>query len=110
MGKDSAAKAPFLAANTVNHVGFTIGPLTAHVINIALQLQDANWQNISQRACVQCYLSDNADGSTLTATAPGTSVGIGTNGLELEYVTKKVFDLISNASGQVDLNLSDNIG
>ena len=110
MGKMPAAQAPFMAANVVGHVSFAVGPLTSHVINVAVQLQDANWQNLTQRGAVRAYLSDNADGSTLTATAPGTSVGIGTNGLELELVTKKVFELVSNASGQVDLNLSDNTG
>ena len=52
------------------------------------------------------YLSDNSNGSTLTATATSSALAIGTNGvLMVINVTGKYCDVITNTSGQVDLNI-----
>jgi len=100
--KNAAAK----AYNTFNLVSFTIGTKTSNTINVAAQLQDARGQNIAQIAHAKVYLSDNADGSTLTATATTSSIAIGTNGVILYTpVSDKMVEVISNSSGQFDLNI-----
>ena len=108
-----AKESPFAAANYVSDCIFTVGPeVGGNAINVAVQLVDANFNPIpgtSQEigpGQVTCYLSDNPDGSTVTGTTP-TSVLIGTNGLILaSVVTLKLFEILSNALGQFDLNVT----
>ena len=106
-----AKQAPFKAFNAFNLVGWTVGSKTSNTINVALQLEDARGQAIQQVAHVELYLSDNADGSTLTATATTSALAVGTNGVILDTpVSEKVVDCITNGSGQLDINVIQTSG
>jgi hypothetical protein len=96
---------PFAAANQVNAVSITVAAEAADSINVALVFRDAKY-NAKRGAC-RAYLSDNADGSNVAGTAPDT-VAIGTNGLAIELVTKKVWELVPNANGLLDLAIGEN--
>ncbi len=106
-----AKQAAARAYNTFNRCAFTVGTKSGNTINVAVQLQDARGQSISQIAKAKVYLSDNADGSTLTATATTSALAVATNGVLLDIpVTGKVCEVISNALGQFDLNLIQTSG
>ena len=119
-----ASEAPYMGPNYYDNIAFTIGVQAGSVINVALVLQDANNNTIpgsdvtdigpSQSggeigpAMAGFYLSDNADGSTLTATAI-TTIAIGTNGVILNIpVAGKYFEAISTLAGLLDFNLTKN--
>lgn len=100
--KEAVAK----AFNAFQLAAFTIGAEASHTINVAVQLQDARGQAVTQITQCSCYLSDNADGSTLTATPTTSAPAIGTNGVLLGITTTgKFFDVITNKSGQFDVNI-----
>jgi hypothetical protein len=87
---------------------FTIGSEAGDVINVAVQLKDANGANLSTLSNLTAYLSDNSSGNNFIATAPSGTVVIGTNGALFDVGSaKKVFHLISNATGQVDINITE---
>jgi hypothetical protein len=102
------------AARAFNQFGLTnflVGAKSGNVINVAVQLQDARGQTLRSLAHAKCYLSDNSDGSTLTATASTSPFAIGVNGVLLDITTTgKVFSVVSNASGQFDVNITQTAG
>lgn len=75
------AKANPYAGPGVHHAGFTIGAEGSNIINVGIQLKGANYEDIAARAMVFAYLSDDANGDSITALAPNTGVAIGTDGL-----------------------------
>jgi hypothetical protein len=85
----------------------TVGAEDADAIAVTIQLEDANGDDMATSAAVYGYLSDNDDGSTLAGTAPDT-VAIGTDGLEIELVSKKAFLLVSESDGDIDLAIGEN--
>lgn len=62
---------------------FTVGVEGGNVINVAIQLRDANAADLAARGSVFAYLSDDANGDSITATAPNGGVVIGTDGLAI---------------------------
>lgn len=94
---------PFKAAPVVSLASFTIGAEAADVINVAIQLKDANGADLAVSAAVQAYISGAADGSTL-ATAPDT-VAIGTDGLAIEGISNSLMTLVSESDGDIDINI-----
>jgi hypothetical protein len=97
---------PFMAANVVNRATFVIGAENTNVINVGIQLKDADNNAITQRACVRAYMSADANGDTL-ATAPNGGLVIGTDGLCIEEKADQSFALISEANGHIDLNITE---
>lgn len=62
--------------------GFTVGAEGGNVINVAAQLKDReNGNDLTCRAHVRGYLSGDANGDSLLATAPDGGVAIGTDGV-----------------------------
>lgn len=85
----------------VNNASFTIGAETANAITVNIQFKDRN-QNVTERVAVQAYLSDDANGDSVAASAP-TSVAAGADGVYIPLVAGKHFTLISEADGDMDL-------
>lgn len=100
-----AKQSPFKAACEVADVSFSIGDETANVRRIAIQLKDALGNDITERAMVSGWLSDDANGDTITASAP-TTVAAGTDGSYHVITTGKKFDLLSEADGDIDLDIT----
>lgn len=96
---------PFAAANVVAGAGFVIGAESSNIINVGIQLRDANANDLAQRAAVRAYLSEDANGDSVVGTAP-TTVAIGTDGVAIPLVTGKCFELVSEADGDIDLNIT----
>jgi hypothetical protein len=85
---------------------FTIGAEAAHVINVGIQLEDLNGDPLAARAALNAYLSDDANGDSVVATAPDT-VAIGTDGLAIPLVAKKCFLLTGEVDGDIDINITN---
>jgi hypothetical protein len=94
--------------NQVASASFTIGAEAGNVINVAIQLKDAAGSDMAISNAIPFYLSANADGST-TATA-ATSLAIGTDGLMLEWTSNSSGLLVSEADGDIDINIGDASG
>lgn len=77
-----AAKSnPFKTANVVGGATITVGTEAANVINVSIQLTDANGNDLATRGVVECYLSADANGDALASAPPTGGVAIGTDGL-----------------------------
>jgi len=83
---------------------FTIGAEGTDAIAVAVQLKDGAGVDLPNKASVRAYLSGDSAGNSL-ATAPATSVAIGTDGLILPSGgdSKLIFDLVSEDDGDVDI-------
>jgi hypothetical protein len=87
---------------------FTIGTEAANIINVAVQLKDADAVNLAAIKSLKIYLSDNTTGNNFIATAPSGTVVIGTNGALYDVGgNKKVFQVITNSSAQFDINITE---
>ena len=83
-----------------------VGSESANAINTTIQLTDFLGRDLAQRATVPFYLSNNANGDDL-ATAPQTSLAIGTDGVAIEEITDLSGLLTSESDGDIDLTITD---
>lgn len=98
---------PFAARNAVSLATITVGAEAGDVINVGIQLQNANGVNIAERVSILAYVSDDANGDSVAGTAPDT-VAIGTDGVAIPLVAGKCFLLTSESDGDIDLNFTEN--
>lgn len=82
------------------------GAEATNVVNVAIQLKDGNGADITERRALLAYLSDDANGDSVAGTAP-TTVAIGTDGVAIPLVAGKCWLLISEADGDIDINVTD---
>lgn len=109
MTQKPAAMAPHTAPfKTVlyDQVDITVGAETGgNTINVAIQLKSGT-KELAQRAKLEFYLSDDANGDSLAATAPSSGFAIGTDGVILtEHTANKHATAISEADGDIDINI-----
>lgn len=78
-----------------------------NVINVAIQLEDADGVDLAVRGSIQAYLSDDANGDSIAASAPDGNVAVGTDGLSMPMITDKFFQLVSEADGDIDLDIGE---
>ncbi len=76
-------------------------------INVAIQLVDAAGADLAVRGAVMAYLSDDANGDSIAASAPSGGVAIGTDGLAIPIVAGKAWLLVSEADGDIDITLTE---
>lgn len=86
---------------------FVIGAEAGDVINVGIQLKDANGDDLAVRGSVMAYLSDDANGDSVVGTAHSGTVVIGTDGLAIPLVAKKTFLLTSESDGDIDINITE---
>ena len=86
---------------------FTVGSESGNVINVAVQLNDRDGNALAQRANVYAYLSDDANGDSITATAPDGGVAIGTDGVLDAVTADKSFRLTSESDGDIDIDITE---
>ncbi len=84
----------------------TVGAEAGNVINVAIQLKDAAGADLAQRGALIAYLSDDANGDSVAGTAPDT-VAIGADGLAIPLVAGKAFQLVSEADGDIDIDITE---
>jgi hypothetical protein len=88
-------------------VDYTIGADAGTTATLDIQLVDANGVNVAARACVFVYLSDDANGDSITATAPSGGWAIGTDGALAEVIAGKAAHIITEVDGHADLVLTE---
>lgn len=86
---------------------FVIGAEAGNAINVAVQLTDSAGADLAVRGSILAYLSDDAAGDSIAATAPDGGVAIGTDGVAIPLVAGKAFQLVSEADGDIDLNITE---
>jgi hypothetical protein len=96
-------------SRTPKDASFVIGPETANVINVGIQLKDSGNAELAVRGSIFGYLSDDANGDSLVATAP-TTVAIGTDGTIAALIAGKFFAIWSEADGDIDINITLSAG
>lgn len=85
-----------------------VGAEAADVINVTIQLKEAkSGEDLAARGAVFAYLSDDANGDSIAATAPSANVAIGTDGVLIPVVADKAFCLVSEADGDIDLDIGE---
>lgn len=85
----------------------TVGAEVSNARAITIQLKDINGGDLAERCTLLAYLSLDANGDAFVATGGSTGIAIGTDGALLALVAKKVFLLISEADGDIDLTWTD---
>ncbi|MEX2126961.1 MAG: hypothetical protein WD871_01790 [Xanthobacteraceae bacterium] len=86
---------------------FVIAAEAGNVINVAIQLKDSLAGDLAVRGSVFAYLSDDANGDSIAATAPDGGIAIGTDGLAIPLVADKAFQLVSEADGDIDVDITE---
>ena len=85
---------------------FTIGAESGNVIKVTATLK-RDGQAIDYRAGVMGYLSTDADGDNLAASAPTGGFAVAAKGVAIEVVADKSALFITDANGQFDINITD---
>jgi len=89
---------------------FVIGAEAANVINVGIQLTDAAGVDLAVRGSIEAYLSDDANGDSIVATAPDGGWAIGTDGLLDARTANKSAMFTSEADGDIDIDITHAAG
>jgi len=92
------------------NVVMTVGTEAGNVIDVAVQLNDAEGNALTEVGVVDWYLSDDAAGIIPTAAAPDGGVAVGAAGGVIETVAAVAGKLITDADGLVNLVITDATG
>lgn len=95
-----------------NQIDFTIGSEadtgtstgTSNQVSVSCQFKDGI-KEIAEGVTGICYLSDDANGNSIAATAPDGGVSAGTDGALEALVAGKVFLFTTEADGDLDINI-----
>ena len=93
---------PQLAGATI-----VVGDEAANVINVAIQFTDANGDDMAVPVSVKWYHADDSAGLNPTTTAQDGGTAIGTDGALIESVANLSGTMISEADGDVDIDVTD---
>lgn len=88
-------------------VVMTVGAEAADVINVAIQLNDPEGKALSEVTALDFYLADDAAGLTPSASAPAGGIAIGTDGALIETVANLSGTMISEADGDIDIDITN---
>lgn len=106
MQKVPTSRSPYETV-LVRNVSFIVGVEGTNAINVAVKLKDDGYANLSERGNVFAYLSDDANGDSIAATAPSTGWAIGTDGLLIPVVANKAAQLVSESNGNIDITITE---
>ncbi len=91
----------------IDTAAFVVGAEAANVVNVGIQLKDPSGANLAVRGSVLAYLATEIHGDVVAAAAPSGGVAIGADGLAISVVAGKAFQLVSEANGHIDLNITE---
>jgi hypothetical protein len=91
---------------------FSIGAEANDIRVVSVQLKDGAGVDLAARGAVQAYLSNDANGDAIASATPSGAVAAGTDGLLLPSGgdSKKIFGLVSEADGDIDVSITDTAG
>jgi hypothetical protein len=87
--------------------GIDVSAEDTNVVTVTIQLKKANGDDLAARGCLKAYLSDDANGDSVVATAPDGHVAISGDGLCMHLITDKVFLLTSESDGDITLTVTE---
>jgi len=101
------AAAAVLEANQV--VGATIAVVAevSNEVDVTIQLTDAQGDDLAVRGSVLAYLSDDANGDSIAATAPDGGWAIDVDGLLFDIVANKAAHFVSESDGDIALTITE---
>jgi hypothetical protein len=103
--ENSPVKAQALAS--IPSVEIAVGVEVPNVINVTLQVIDAQGMALALRLAFIAWLSDTP-GVAVTSAAPSGGTSIGTDGVIIfEHVAETIFELITDADGALDLDIEE---
>lgn len=95
-------------SNMVAKAAVTVGTEATNVIRVSIQLQrPENYNDLAEPGSVEMYLSDNADGSSIAASAPTGGWAIGVDGLLLPIIANKYARFVSESDGDIDIDITE---
>lgn len=102
---DHASRLDQIQSQSPGAPNFSVGAQSGDVINVIIGLRDSDNQPVTDERVVQIYISDDAAGAGLTATAAD-SISVGTDGtILIEQETGKWVHVESEANGDIDLDI-----
>jgi len=85
----------------------TVGAEAANVVNVAVQLKDFEGKDVSESRMIKCYLAKDANGAAiLDSSVCPSAFAIGTDGLAIQQVQNRCYDLVSESDGDIDFNVT----
>ncbi len=84
----------------------TVAAENTNVVAVQIQLLDSGGVDLAVRGSVFAYLSDDANGDSIVATAPDTVAAV-TDGVVVPLIAGKYFALMSEADGDIDINVTE---
>lgn len=105
----SAKKNPY-KTTAAGNVTFSIGAEAANVITVACQVKGQRLGNAAERVYLKWFLSDDADGDSLVATAPDGGVAGGANGWVSATVTGKRGEAMTESNGTLTVTITHAAG
>jgi len=112
-GTGLQSTAGVLATNEpVGAATFSIGAEGSDIRVVSVQLKTAAGVDIAHRGAVQAYLANDANGDAIASATPSGGVIAGTDGLMLPSGgdSKKIFGLVSESDGDIDVSIEDTAG
>jgi hypothetical protein len=95
-----------LVAPSQLYATFVVGAETGgNTINVTIQITNEAGADVTTRKSVMFYLADDATGDIPSADVPSGGIAIGTDGAMIEWVTDLSGLLISEADGDIDINI-----
>lgn len=86
---------------------FVVNAAAGNVITTNIQLTDGTGTALAVRASLFAYLSDDANGDSVAATAPDGGWAAGTDGVLIPLVAGKAAQLVSEADGDIDVAVTE---
>lgn len=88
-------------------VDLTVGTESTNVITVSGQVQDGDGNDMATRCLLYFFLSDDANGDSLAATAPDGGVAAGTDGWVDIITTGKSGYVMTEADGDFDIAITE---
>ena len=86
---------------------YTIGAEATNVINVGIQLNDGEGNALTSARSLPWYLASDTAGLDPATTAPNVGTAIGTDGALIESVANLSGIAISEADGDIDVDIED---
>ncbi len=89
----------------MDNVIFTVGSEVANVINVSLKLRNGD-EDLTQRVAINAYLSDDANGDSISSLAPNGGIVTGVDGVYMPIVNHLTSRMVSEANGNIDIDMT----
>jgi len=98
---------PYEITKEAFEANFTVGAEAANVINVAIQLKDAQGKDLDHAAALPWYLADDAAGLNPATVAHSSSPAIGTDGGLIATLADLAGIVVSEADGDIDIDFTE---